>query len=506
MKKQYLITITLVLGLSLAAQTNDVLFIKLKDNTTRSISVNCVQELGFQISNNDLSYPIAEAIDLGLPSGTKWASWNVGASAPEECGEYYSWGETEVKDNHSWGNYIYSRRNTSTLYDIGDDIVGTEYDVAHTKWWGLWHMPTVDQIDELIDNCKIKWKEKNGVKGILVTGPNGATIFLPAVGYLYYKGYSDLTKDYELAGYYWSSSFRGASFYFDSKTSRVSGNNNCEGLPVRPVYSPIPIPLTLSQKDVKMRIEESKKIVITNGSGNYSVISDNKKVAKATLSGKTITINALAIGTTTIIVEDLDSNQKSDILVQIINKKDHNCPVAEAIDLGLPSGTKWASWNVGATKPEEYGDYYAWGETEEKWDYTFTPYTLRNNSEITFIGYDIAGTEYDVAHVKWGGSWKMPTVNQIEELLDSWYCTRNWSTRNGVYGLLVTGRNGKSIFLPAAGGFMLGDHMYSGEGGLYWTSSLQSYCSEAYILKFINIVQLSDEWRPYGLSVRPVCK
>ena len=82
----------------------------------------------------------------------------------------------------------------------------------------------------------------------------------------------------------------------------------------------------------------------------------------------------------------------------------------EAVDLGLPSGTKWAPWNVGASKAEEYGAYYAWGETEEKEVYMSYTYIPQD------IGTDITGTEYDVAHVKWGGPWKMPTLDQVQEL------------------------------------------------------------------------------------------
>ena len=128
---------------------------------------------------------------------------------------------------------------------------------------------------------------------------------------------------------------------------------------------------------------------------------------------------------------------------------DSNHP--HVIDLGLPYGTKWCCCNVGATTPEDYGGYYAWGETSEKSDYNNSTYAYYNSStrDYTNIGSDIAGTQYDVAHVRMGGSWRMPNDDQIEELYRN--CTCTWTQQNGVNGILLTGKNGGQIFLPAAG-------------------------------------------------------
>ncbi len=166
------------------------------------------------------SYPVAKAIDLGLPSGTKWASWNVGASSPEQCGGYYAWGETEVKSRYDWSTYKYGRDSEDCDY-IGEDIAGTQYDVAHVKWGGSWRMPSIEQIKELADNCFMTWTQYNGTNGVLITGPNGNTIFLPAA--FYYLN-SNESPDVMDIGYYWSSSLftkwgNGASylcFYFST--------------------------------------------------------------------------------------------------------------------------------------------------------------------------------------------------------------------------------------------------------------------------------------------------
>ncbi|MDO4802383.1 MAG: hypothetical protein Q4A15_09480 [Prevotellaceae bacterium] len=148
-----------------------------------------------------------------------------------------------------------------------------------------------------------------------------------------------------------------------------------------------------------------------------------------------------------------------------------------AIDLGLPSGTKWCCCNVGATTPEGYGGYYAWGETSEKDMYNSDTYAYFYNGRIYLdIGSDIACTQYDVAYVLMGGSWRMPSLGQQVELMDN--CTRTWTNQNGVEGILVTGKNGGQIFLPAAGFLVDADLYYEGCYGSYWSSSHEGLCDE----------------------------
>jgi hypothetical protein len=153
----------------------------------------------------------------------------------------------------------------------------------------------------------------------------------------------------------------------------------------------------------------------------------------------------------------------------------------KAVDLGLPSGTKWATFNVGASKPEEYGGYYAWGETEEKWEYNKDNYQYYQNGNYLDFGNNISGTEYDVAHVKWGGNWCMPTWDDFYELIAN--TTSEWVSINGVTGRKFTSKiNGYSIFLPAAGGSFIEQFasafIYSIAGishvrfaGKYWLAS-----------------------------------
>ena len=194
------------------------------------------------------------------------------------------------------------------------------------------------------------------------------------------------------------------------------------------------------------------------------------------------------------------SNQSSSLCPD--NKHPH------MIDLGLPSGTKWACCNVGANKPQAYGGYYAWGETEEKEDYSDSTYKYYRNDDYVNIGSDIAGTQYDVAHVKWGGGWRMPTFDQIKELHDN--CIYKWTTINGVEGGKFTSRkNGKSIFLPAEGDRLYGNLDNAGSYGYYWSSTQYPSISIAAcgLLFFSGYAGCNnDDYRYDGQPVRPVSR
>ena len=191
----------------------------------------------------------------------------------------------------------------------------------------------------------------------------------------------------------------------------------------------------------------------------------------------------------------------------------------EYVDLGLPSGTLWATCNVGANNPEEYGDYFAWGETEPKdvyneynykWyiSHQYAPDTLTKYNTVSYLGQVDYKTELDLeddaAYVNWGPSWRMPSETQLEELLDN--CTWTWTTMNNFKGYSVTGPNGNTMFLPAAGIRLDSSLNYTDMDGYYWSRTLYTRnplhgCS-------ITILQDSHLWdfaaRFDGLSVRAV--
>lgn len=196
----------------------------------------------------------------------------------------------------------------------------------------------------------------------------------------------------------------------------------------------------------------------------------------------------------------------------------------EWVDLDLPSGTLWATCNVGANSPEEYGDYFAWGETEPKNEYSWSTYKYCNGSSDTLTKYCYDSSHGinafadtlivllpndDAATVNWGSGWQMPNLTQIQELCNSSYTTTEWTTQNGVRGRLVrSNSNGNSIFLPTAG-YLGGTSLkYLGVNGYYWSRSLStSYSTNAYYLYFYSgYIGWLDDGRCYGQSVRPVRK
>lgn len=186
----------------------------------------------------------------------------------------------------------------------------------------------------------------------------------------------------------------------------------------------------------------------------------------------------------------------------------------EYVDLGLPSRLKWATCNIGATKPEEYGDFFAWGE-----DNTKNKYNSNNCKTIRkrLLGAIIErnGAFIDTPKSRWGGSWRMPNETDILELITN--CTWIWTIKDGIKGMNVTGKNGNSIFLPAAGYYDGALHInleVNGEFfGSYWSSTTSGYYDSAKGLAFGLDFETKSKNRYniisnkcfYGCTIRPVC-
>lgn len=189
-----------------------------------------------------------------------------------------------------------------------------------------------------------------------------------------------------------------------------------------------------------------------------------------------------------------------------------------AVDLGLPSGTLWADRNIGAATPEAYGDYFAWGETEPKDYYDWSTYKWCNGSEFAMTKYctdsyygtvdskTVLELEDDAAYVNMGVAWRMPTHAEVTELMNN--CTKTWTTQNGVEGWEVTGPNGNSIFLPAAGYRYNSSLDNAGSWGYCWLSSLYEFDpSNAYVLGFGSYdYNWYGDYRYCGRSVRAVVR
>ena len=407
-------------------------------------------------------------VDLGLPSGTLWATCNIGASSPSELGDFFAWGETSTKKVYSWrtlkycisgdsyDNVKFSKYVTQKRYGDIDDMIELTLsdDAARQNWGHLWRMPTHAEWMELREHCIWKWTSLDGHNGFKVTSKsNGNFIFLPASGRCLGMESSYMDK----YGRYWSSSLYEndpcRAWFFGFSFESVEDNsysNRVNGHSIRPVFSPDSLSLFEGYMDTPT-IEEKPTLII-NGH--------------------------------------------------------------EYVDLGLSSGILWATCNIGASSPEGYGNYYAWGETSSKEEYTWSNLNYCSNSfGNVFTKYFIAkGNETirelesmdDAASVNWGEGWHIPSNESWQEIFD--FCEWKWSNQDGHVGYRIIGPNGNSIFLPAAG-YRDGKELNNVERlGYYWSSSLhESNSKDAWGLYFgrIGIYQNNAE-RYQGRSIRPV--
>ena len=411
------------------AQSNDVMVVRQADGSEVEYDVTNVEKVYIKTVDPtpepDLGY-----VDLGLPSGTLWATCNLGTDKPEGYGNYYAWGETVTNSNYSsstskWHGASVSSLTSQGVIDADGNLVA-KYDAATQILGGDWRMPTLAEQDELRTKCTWVWTKNNGINGYVITGPNGKSIFLPAAGGIggYYKGNVGTNCDY------WSSTIYSNTEYaydlnFSSSSVTRDWGYRYSGECIRPVYAPTSEP--------------------------------------------------------------------------------------EYVDLGLPSGLKWATCNLGASKPEEYGDYSAWGENVTKRNYSSTTsewygVSVGNLTSQGVIDADGNLTaQYDAATQILGSDWRIPTLTEQDELRAK--CTWIWTKKNGINGYVVTGPNGNSIFLPAAGG--IGGY-YKGNVGTacdYWSSTVYDNTGYAYDINISSGSYIRDwGYRYSGESIRPVLK
>lgn len=193
---------------------------------------------------------------------------------------------------------------------------------------------------------------------------------------------------------------------------------------------------------------------------------------------------------------------------------------SHAVDLGLPSGTLWADQNLGANTPEDYGNYYAWGEVESKSNYSWENYKYGEEHSLTkYVPQSLASQiglngfyddksvlekTDDAAATVLGGKWRTPSYEEWKELSEQ--CTWTWATVNDINGSYVTGPNGNSIFLPAAGGYNGPTLRFPGFGGAYWTTSYEEEnpSSASYFYFRSGSIYFDKSARYFGRSIRPV--
>lgn len=495
MKKLLSIISMLFLGSSVYATTYMCVKTKnerVKEFDTEKISLVYYEDEIVDINPSELEGELGghSYVNLGLPSGTMWATSNMSG--------FYRWGETKPftsSPSSIDAKLILNQWNGVPMgellaQDVVDGVKDTTYsnslgrltpayDVASVNWGNAWRMPTYDEIIELKTLCKWEWTEQ-GTPGCIVTGPNGKSIFLPAAGY---NNYGQIDKQGKL-GYYWTSSKLANDSYNLSYYLLINNNGPycrytdiSEGNAVRPVFSASP-----------------KKYM-------YVVTTDNQSFKYPV--EKVLTV---------------DFEERTDIPKLESNTGDH-----AYVDLGLPSGIKWATCNVGANSQEESGDYFAWGETKTRTLYDYENSVFRNSKANSLQEQGVIDRikdttdvhslgrltdMYDAATVNWGGTWRIPTLDEVAELKKC--CTWIWTNMKNVNGYIVVGPNGNAIFLPVTGQRYWGT-TYDNNYGMYLISSANT---NALTYKFTFNAPDIIYNKPYvywpsgysisGCSVRPV--
>ena len=453
-----------------------------------------------------------EYVDLGLPSGLLWATCNVGANSPEEYGDYFAWGEIETKEEYTQGNSL-------TYGKLMNDISGNpQCDAATANWGGSWRIPTHDEFQELWQKCNWDWRIHNGVPGAIITSrTNSNYIFIPATSFSWageaFSLWSSTPGEYDIFSKYRS--------YNDGNTCGHGSELRSEGMPVRPVSGGNFTEPAAQYAFVET--SEVKEITSSSAVCGGNVTTDNgstvtaKGVCWSTNKNPTIddnkTTDGSGVGSFTSNLSNLEPNTIYYVRAYATNAagtsygetisfttlaQTNTINGHEYVDLGL--SVKWATCNVGANSPEEYGDYFAWGETETK-----SEYTQANSLTYGKSLNDISGNpQYDAATANWGGDWRMPTKDELNELRNN--CTLEWITEDDVNGYKVTSNiNGNSIFLPATGYRYGISYEDAGSIGYYWSSMPHENNNGAYYLYFWNGAKyIGDNNRYRGQTIRPV--
>ena len=482
-------------------------------------------------------------VDLGLPSGLLWATCNIGAEKPEDYGDYFAWGMVEPEG-----------KREGDLENVTSNHLELINDAARYNWGGKWRIPSDTEINELIDECEWTWTTLNGIVGYEVKGPNGNTIFLPAAGsdtygkgeMGYYRGnlrrgqtFTILFSEKQISAFVEMHFDEGYSIRpvcnktdenFTLSFDANSGEGSMESISLEyGEYKFLPLPsftkegyvsvswnteadgsgtaytnksqISLTENTTLYAIwEESVSISFdANGGSNtmlpmYIPINKESTLVSNVFKKEGFTFmswNTKADGTGIVYVDKstITSTENITLYAQWNQSTYHNG--YEYVDLGL--SVKWATCNVGADSPYEYGDYYAWGEVETKSTFIPSDYNSTNNSTVLSLSYD-------AANANWGGEWRTPSVTEYRELMNSDNCTWVWTDKGCV---VISKKNGNSIFLPASG-YRYSRLLHAGVLGLYWSNSSSggSFANHMHIQSGYTSIGESGYYS--GLTVRPV--
>ena len=440
-----------------------------------------------------------QAVDLGIvlhrQDGTAykilWADCNLGATAPEDGGDYYAWGETdyyyqdghrsdnplqyywkEGKSGYNPASYKYSGSSDMTVGKYcrtdqqdrwggtgspdGKTVLEADDDAAQAVLGEGWRIPTAKEFEALAWWCNHEWTAQNGVYGIKVTSTvNGQSIFFPAAGYRSATSIWNTNEGEGFKGFYWTSSLNPKDALYGSIASI---NNDAQERTFLP-------PITSD----------------FNRYERYWGLS-----VRAVTTEETQPVSSPHMG-------------------------------HEFVDMG--NGIKMATTNVGAEFPDHPGDYFAWGEVRPKQSYTWSSYRYYDGFTVTRYlaqystngGFEVINLypEDDAAHINWGGSWRTPTADEWRTLLDK--NQYRWEWENGGFRVTCLANN-NSIFLPAAGVYMDSNRGNVGSATTYWAagtfgsdSKSITTLSGTHIQGFDPTVNISAAERRLGFPIRPVC-
>ena len=505
---------------------------------------------------------VGNAVDLGIvltrEDGTSyklyWADCNLGTDKPEEYGDYYAWGEKETKTSYSISNYKWANGDLKKLTKYcptdktefwdgtgspdGKTVLDLEDDVAHFKLGGKWRMPTFNEFGAMQNQCIFTWTVRNGVYGYEIKNKNASesdtnSIFLPAAG-----KFTDYVFDDGIEGNYWTS-----TLYDDGPSSAyekifpwpdgMTPFGRGIGCSIRPVLEEDIIDVTsieLSMTSFALSPGETTTLIATVAPDNatdktVSWTSSDASIASVDKNG---IVTAIKDGSATITAKVGEKSVECYVLVGSAPDGAVNLGIVVTREDGTKYALYWAECNIGASSPEEFGDYYAWGEIEpnnnDYYGYWWNTYKwcVSSNQLLKYCTEKenwwnntkpdckmVLDLEDDVAHVKLGGKWRIPTKKEVNALIESTTVTKK--TINGVKGYEVYSTvNGNSIFLPAAGYKKETNLYFKGDDCFGWTSVRSAAdASQAEYFYYGTRGNYGDVYpfcldRCIGLPIRPI--